>query len=213
MATEFRVVVLISGRGSNLKALLENQRDYTICGVISNNSQAGGLQLAREYNCPHRVIERATFPDLRSHKDATLKAVLEFKPDLVCLAGFMQILHPPFIEAFEGRLINIHPSLLPKYPGLDTHKRALEGGEKEHGCTVHFVDAGVDTGAVIVQARVEILANDTEDSLAARVLEKEHRIYPWVVGKIALREISLNNGAVKIAEGAIVEARESDFIT
>ena len=219
MATERAVTVLLSGRGSNLQALLaksarsadSQSSNYFIKAVISNNPQAGGLALARDAGIPGYCLERSSFPSIAAHKAATLEATLATKPDLVALAGFMMILPHKFIEAFSGRLINIHPSLLPAFPGLNTHERALESGATVHGCTVHFVDAGVDTGSPIAQATVPVLPDDTPITLQNRVLEKEHRIYPWVVSSITQNNISLDGTQVVYSAAARQQAKQLGF--
>lgn len=192
MSVEFRVVVLISGRGSNLEQLILKAVDYKVVGIVSNKAEAGGLRYAKVHDIPAFVIERSQFESLSDQKRAILQKVLELKPDLVALAGFMQIIDPEFIDALSGRVINIHPSLLPKFPGLNTHSRALQASESRHGCTVHFVDKGIDTGKIIAQAEVAVLEDDTEETLAARVLEQEHQLYPKIVNQLARGEICLS---------------------
>lgn len=175
------VGVLISGRGSNLQALLDAcaEPDYParIVLVISNKADAYGLQRAEAAGVPSIVISHKDYPD-RPQFDAAMTAALEQAGvKLVCLAGFMRILSEGFVTRWENRLINIHPSLLPKFKGTETHRRALEAGETEHGCTVHWVTAELDSGPIILQKPVPVLANDTEDSLAERVLAQEHGCY------------------------------------
>ena len=173
------VVVLISGRGSNMQALLE--AGLPVSAVISNRADAKGLETASARGVATRVIEHRGYA-AREAFDAALGDVIDgFAPRLVALAGFMRILTPAFVARYAGRLMNIHPSLLPAFPGLDTHARALAAGVKLHGCTVHFVTAELDHGPVIVQAAVPVFAGDDEASLAARVLAAEHRIYPAAV--------------------------------
>lgn len=191
------VTVLISGRGSNLIALHEKAQGYRVGAVISNRADAAGLSWAASHGIPTQVVSRESFASLAQHKEALLEAVKSTSPDLVALAGFMMILQPEFVEAFSGRLVNIHPSLLPKYPGLDTHARALAAGDSKHGASVHFVGTGLDTGPLIAQAVVPVLAGDTEEALAARTLTEEHKLYPWVVKCVA-------NGAVKLEGDAVV---------
>ena len=176
-----RVVVLISGRGSNLQALLDARLPGAISAVVSNNPQARGLALAQARGVPVAVVDHRSFAD-RGAFDAALSAAIDqHEPHLVVLAGFMRILTPWFVERYNGRLINIHPSLLPAFAGTDTHRRALEAGVTVHGCTVHFVTAQVDHGPVIVQAAVPVHADDTPEALAARVLEQEHKVLPLAV--------------------------------
>jgi len=176
-----RVVVLLSGRGSNFRAIVEAHLPIDIVAVISNRPQAAGLAYARERGLPAVALDHTEYPD-RAAFDALLADEIErHRPDLVVLAGYMRILSPAFIERFEGRLLNIHPSLLPMFPGLRTHERALAEGVKIHGCTVHFVTAQLDHGPIVVQAAVPVRADDTPDTLAARVLAQEHRIYPQAI--------------------------------
>lgn len=176
-----RVVVLLSGRGSNFQAMIEAQLPIDIAAVISNRPQAAGLAYARSQGIPTVALDHAQYPD-RAAFDALLADEIErHRPDLVVLAGYMRILSPAFIARFEGRLLNIHPSLLPMFPGLKTHERALAEGVKIHGCTVHFVTADLDHGPIVIQAAVPVRADDTPDTLAARVLAQEHRIYPQAI--------------------------------
>jgi phosphoribosylglycinamide formyltransferase 1 len=176
-----RIVILISGRGSNMAALLKAQLPGEIAAVISNEPDAGGLEIARSHGVETEVVSHARFGE-RAQFDAALSdAVARRQPDVVVLAGFMRILGPAFLDRFRGRLINIHPSLLPAFPGMHTHQRALEEGVKIHGCTVHFVTSKLDHGPIIIQAAVPVLEQDTEETLAARVLEQEHVILPQAV--------------------------------
>ena len=176
-----RIVILISGRGSNLRAFLEASLPAQISAVISNEPDAAGLQIAKQHGVETEVVSHAQFTERADFDAALAEAIARRQPDLVVLAGFMRILGNAFLERFPGRLINIHPSLLPAFPGLHTHRRALEEGVKLHGCTVHFVTPRLDHGPIIVQAAVAVLAQDTEQSLAARVLEQEHIILPQAV--------------------------------
>jgi phosphoribosylglycinamide formyltransferase-1 len=178
---EKSVVILISGRGSNMEALLDAKLPARIAAVISNEPQARGLDTAQKRGIATAVVSHRDFPD-RAGFDAALASEIDrHHPDLVALAGFMRVLTAPFIERYRGRLMNIHPSLLPAFPGLHTHRRALAEGASAHGCTVHFVTPVVDAGPIILQASVPVLKGDTEESLAARVLKEEHRIYPQAV--------------------------------
>ena len=176
MPTPKRLVTLISGTGSNLQAILEalsagRINAHMVC-VISNRADAVGLDKARAAGVTTRTIE----------DDAELQPTLtELRPDVIALAGFMRILDAPLVRSFAGRILNIHPSLLPGYKGLNTHQRVLDNGDREHGCSVHFVTEALDAGPVILQARVPVLAGDNSDTLAARVLRQEHRIYPQVL--------------------------------
>lgn len=193
------VAILISGRGSNMQALLRAMTDanapYPITRaecvlVLANRADAGGLQSAQEFAVPTMVLPSAGL--VREEYDAKLHEVLIARRiDIVCLAGFMRILSKDLVEKWAGRMINIHPSLLPAYRGLDTHARALADGATEHGCTVHFVTPGLDEGPIILQARCPVQPDDTPDSLAARVLELEHRLYPQAL-EIVCRDNVLN---------------------
>jgi formyltetrahydrofolate-dependent phosphoribosylglycinamide formyltransferase len=178
-----RVGVLISGRGSNMQALVEAARDPAypaeIALVISHNPDSGGLAWAREAQVPTRLIDHRPFGREREAHERKISAALyAAKVDVVALAGWMRLFTPWFVESWRGRLLNIHPSLLPLFPGLDTHRRALEAGVKLHGCTVHQVTEGVDEGPILGQAALPVLAGDDEHSLAERVLRLEHRLYP-----------------------------------
>jgi phosphoribosylglycinamide formyltransferase 1 len=179
------IVTLISGRGSNFEAIVKTAQKegwpVQFNGVIANHSAAKGLDFARSQGIPAFAIEHREHATRESFDAALIKKIDELGADLVILAGFMRILTPDFIRHFEGRLMNIHPALLPAFPGLHTHERALEAGVTEHGATVHFVTEGVDEGPIICQASVPVLAGDDADSLAARVLAAEHQIYPRAV--------------------------------
>ena len=196
---EKSLVILISGRGSNMEALLAARLPARVAAVISNNPAAGGLASAKARGITAAAVDHRGFPD-RAAFDAALGTEIDrHAPDLVVLAGFMRILTTPFIERYRGRMMNIHPSLLPAFPGLHTHRQALAAGVRIHGCTVHFTAPAVDTGPIIVQAAVPVLAGDTEERLAARVLAEEHRIYPQAVrwyleGRLHLAA----NGAVTV---------------
>ncbi len=211
MREDGKVTVLVSGRGSNLKALIQQQSGYHIHHVISDKADAGGLVIAHEAHIPTTVVLRESHNSIGSFKNAILSAVQETEPTLVALAGFMVLLHPAFVETFYGRLINIHPSLLPNFSGLNTHARALEAGASEHGCTVHFVDTGMDTGPLIAQAKVAILADDTPDTLAARVIVQEHALYSWTTKHVAQGSIRLEGRTVLYSELARTEAASRNF--
>ena len=188
--TRKRVAVLISGRGSNMGALIEaaKAKDYPaeIVLVVSNRPDAAGLARAREAAIATAVIDHQLFRDDRAAFERALDDELrEYRIDIVCLAGFMRLLTPWFITRWSGRILNIHPALLPEFKGLDTHRRALAAGVKRHGATVHFVVEETDAGPVISQQSVPVLQGDTEDTLAARVLEIEHRIYPEALRLVA----------------------------
>ena len=184
-----RVAVLISGRGSNMEALVRAAKapDYPaeIVLVASDNPEAKGLETARREGIPARAVSRDAHGSKRAHEEAIQETLDEFDVDIVCLAGFMRLLSAEFLEPWKGRIINIHPSLLPRHKGLDTHARALQAGDRMHGCSVHHVTAGMDEGPVICQAKVPVQPDDTPETLAARVLEEEHRIYPLALAEVA----------------------------
>lgn len=179
------IVVLISGSGSNLQALIDACSSGFIPGrinaVISNKASAYGLVRASEAGISTQVLSHKNYQQRDKYDLALIDAIDQHKPDLVVLAGFMRILTPAFVQHFAGRLLNIHPSLLPKYQGLNTHQRAIDAGDDEHGCSVHFVTEQLDGGPVILQAKVPVFADDDSQTLAERVHEQEHRIYPLVV--------------------------------
>jgi phosphoribosylglycinamide formyltransferase 1 len=191
--------VLISGRGSNLQALIDASENpdfpAEIAVVISNVANAAGLERAKQAGIPTLVVPHKEYPSREEFEQALHDALKEFDVELVCLAGFMRILNvlPGW---WGGKMINIHPSLLPAYPGLDTHRRAIEAGDLYAGCTVHFVDDGVDTGPIIVRAKVPIQPGDTEEILAARVLGGEHKIYPLAVQLIADGDVAYKEGEI-----------------
>lgn len=187
--TKKRVAVLISGRGSNLQALLDAKQDaYEIVAVLSNVPGVYGLQRARDAGVEALELDHKPFGKNREAFERELNALLEARGvELIALAGFMRVLTPYFVNAWSGRMINIHPSLLPKYPGTHTHERALEAGEAEHGCTVHVVVEEVDAGEMLGQESLRIQPGDTPDSLAARVLELEHKLYPRCLAEFASR--------------------------
>ncbi|QGM21249.1 phosphoribosylglycinamide formyltransferase [Spiribacter sp. 2438] len=197
---DLRIAVLISGSGSNLQALLDAIAGGEIAGrivrVISNRAEAGGLERARRAGVETEVLPHGDYPDRETY-DAALAARLNtVSPDLVVLAGFMRILSDGFVEAFQGRLVNIHPSLLPAYRGLHTHARALQAGDREHGCSVHYVIPALDAGPVIAQASLPVHETDTPESLETRVRTLEHRLYPLVVRWIADGRVAMRAGRV-----------------
>lgn len=187
--TPLKLVVLISGNGSNLQAILDRiaagELSATVAAVISDRADAHGLTRARQAGVPAEVVARADCDSAAEFFAALRRRVESFAPDLVVLAGFMRILPPRFVARFAGRLINIHPSLLPKFKGLNTHRRALDAGAQVHGATVHWVTAALDAGPVIAQAEVAVAAGDTAETLGARVLREEHRLYPQAIQQIA----------------------------
>ncbi len=186
-----RVGVLISGRGSNMEALIDAGRaedcPYEVVLVLSNRPGAGGLDRAGSMGVEARAIDQRDFADRESHERALDAALREAGVEYVALAGYMRVLTPFLVGAWEGRMVNVHPSLLPKYPGLDTHKRALEAGDAEAGCTVHLVTNDLDDGPILGQARVPILPGDDAASLSARVLAEEHRLYPAALAELTRR--------------------------
>jgi phosphoribosylglycinamide formyltransferase 1 len=202
-------VILISGRGSNMEAMLAARLPGHCAAVISNRPNASGLAYAAERGVVTAVVDHKFFPD-RAAFDAALAAEIDrYAPDLVILAGFMRVLGDDFVRRYAGRMLNIHPSLLPSFPGLKTHEAALAAGVKLHGATVHFVTPSLDCGPIIVQAAVPVLTGDTADSLAARVLEQEHQIYPQAVRWFLEGRLRLENGRVRLdgeatAPGALI---------
>lgn len=180
-----RLVVLISGRGSNLQAILDQaasgELPVKVAAVISNRPGVQGLERARQSGVLALELDHKNFADRPAFEAALIELIDRHQPDLVALAGFMRVLTPGFTDHYRGRLLNIHPSLLPKFRGLHTHERALAAGETEHGASIHFVSAELDGGPVIVQAKVPVLPGDDPDTLAARVLEQEHRLYPLAI--------------------------------
>lgn len=180
-----RLVVLVSGQGSNLQAILDGcqqgQIRASVAAVFSNKSDAYGLTRAREAGVPAHALAASQFADREAFDKQLMLEIDAYAPDLVVLAGYMRILSPQFVQHYAGRMLNIHPSLLPKYPGLHTHRQAIENGDEEHGTSVHFVTEQLDGGPVILQAKVPVFAGDTEDEVNARVQYQEHAIYPLVV--------------------------------
>ena len=190
------VVVLISGRGSNLQAILE--AGIPVAAVISNRADAAGLAIAAQHGVPTAVLEHRRYASREAFDDVLAAEIERHAPRLVALAGFMRILSPRFVARFAGRIVNIHPSLLPEFPGLDTHARALAAGVKRHGCTVHFVTAELDHGPIIAQASVPVLPGDSEQSLAARVLAQEHLLYPRAIRWFLDGELVIEGGRVRV---------------
>lgn len=228
MRANFPIVVMISGRGSNLEALLNapEAQYYQTISVISDNADAPGLEHARRRNIPFTAFPRGSFESRAEQKAAIYRAVEELRPAAIVLAGFMQIVEAEFVQRHFGQLLNVHPSLLPEFPGLHTHERvlafrdaeraagrsrALQNGRMQHGATVHFVDAGMDTGPIISQAALSVADEDTVDTLAQRVLELEHRLYPWALGALARGLIKLEGRVVRYAPEAREEAKVRGF--
>lgn len=211
--TRKRVVVLISGGGSNMLALADAcaSADFPaeIVGVISDRKTAGGLAKADARGIATFAFERRDFADKAEHEKAVLDALSSLKPDLVCLAGYMRLLSAEFIRPYAGRILNIHPSLLPLFPGLHTHQRALDAGVRVAGCTVHFVTEGMDEGPVVAQAVVPVLPGDTADTLAARVLTVEHRTYPLALERVAAGKVRMTADGRVEQDDAVVDASES----
>ena len=214
MTSTCNVVVLLSGSGSNLQALIDNVRTgenpARIAAVISNRADAYGLQRAHDAGIETRALDHKAFDGREAFDAALIELIDTFNPQLVVLAGFMRILSADFVRHYQGRLLNIHPSLLPKYKGLHTHQRALEAGDREHGCSVHFVTEELDGGPLVVQAVVTVESDDTAHSLAQRVHTQEHRIYPLAVrwfaeGRLVLSEQgALLDGQLLAASGQMI---------
>lgn len=186
-----KIVILISGRGTNMQALLEANLPCQVAAVISNRADADGLNIARARGIPTAVVNHRDYLDRESFDAALAQTIDTFSPDCVVLAGFMRILTAGFVARYRGKLLNIHPSLLPAYSGLNTHARALHDSVKIHGCTVHFVSSDLDHGPIIIQAAVPVLQDDTEQTLAARVLREEHRIYPQAIRWLCTDQMKL----------------------
>jgi phosphoribosylglycinamide formyltransferase-1 len=204
------VVILISGRGSNMEAIVGAGLTAKVSAVISNRADAAGLKFAAHSGIPAQVVDEREFSS-REAFDAALEAAIErHSPDLVALAGFMRVLGGDFVRHYSGRMVNIHPSLLPAFPGLHTHRRALQEGVKLHGCTVHFVTPQVDHGPIIAQAAVPVHAGDTERTLAARVLHQEHRVYPLAIRWFVEGRLAVENGIVRVNGSDAVQALLAD---
>ncbi len=200
-----KTAVFISGRGSNFTVLHENMKNGVIkgaevCAVFSNNPAAAGLEYAEKEGLPVIVIPSGGRKDREAYDAEILEAIAPYKPDLICLAGYMRVVTSVLVSAFKNRIMNIHPALLPAFPGLNAQKQALEYGVRFSGCTVHFVDTGVDSGPVILQAVVPVLPSDTEEALSARILKEEHRLYSEAVGLFAAGSLKVNGRRVEISE-------------
>ena len=196
-----RIVILISGRGSNMQAVLDAKPNAVIAAVISNNPAAEGLQIAHAAGVDTKVVDHRDYPDRTTFDRALADTIAAYRPDLIVLAGFMRILTEEFIERFSGRIMNIHPSLLPAFPGIDTHRRAIDEGVKLHGCTVHFVTPALDHGPIVIQAAVPVLPDDDEERLAARVLEEEHVIYAQAIRWFLAGRLAIEGNRVKLSDG------------
>jgi len=198
--TRPRIVVLISGSGSNLQALLDAKLEANFVAVISNKAQAKGLERAQQQDIPTVVIDHTQFASREQFDEALASQLTTLQPDLILLAGFMRILSPNFVTKFLGKLVNIHPSLMPKYPGLHTHQRAIDAGDSHAGATIHFVTPELDGGPGIAQAQVAIKADDDAQTLAQRVLTIEHRLYPFAVSWIINNRIAFRDNQVFLDE-------------
>ncbi|QTK78979.1 Phosphoribosylglycinamide formyltransferase [Agrobacterium tumefaciens] len=211
-----RVVVFISGSGSNMVSLAKacQAKDFPaeIACVISDKASAGGLEKARDLGIPTLVFERKTYGSKAEHEGAILAALGEIAPDIICLAGYMRLISGDFIAPYEGRIINIHPSLLPLFPGLHTHQRAIDSGMKISGCTVHFVTEGMDEGPTIAQGAVPVLSDDTAETLAARILTVEHQLYPLTLKLLAEGKVRMD-GAKTIYSGNGIKAANNRLIS
>ena len=212
-----KVGILISGRGSNMEAILNARLPVQIAAVISNEPTAKGLATAQSHNIPTAVVPHRAFTDRETFDAALAMEINRYQADLIVLAGFMRVLTEEFVVRYLGRMINIHPSLLPSFTGLHTHQRALEAGVRLHGCTVHFVTPGLDSGPIIAQAAVPVLADDTEDTLAARVLAEEHRIYPQAIrwlceGRVKLADDTVVYAEVATARGTLISPAFDDHL-
>lgn len=192
-----RIVVLISGGGTNLQAIIDacklDNFPGEVVGVVSNKADAYGLTRAENNKIPNKTLSHKDYDSREAYDLALIDVINEFTPDLIVLAGFMRILTPAFVQTYKGKLINIHPSLLPKYQGLNTHQRAIDAGDDVHGVSVHFVTEELDGGPVILQAKVPVFENDTAEELALRIHEQEHRIYPLVVKWFCLNRLVMQN--------------------
>lgn len=206
-----RIVVLLSGRGSNMSAIAHAMRSErwpaTIAGVIADRPGAGGLQLAAGLGLPSAVVDYRGFARREDFEQALRETIDALAPDAVVLAGFMRVLGAAFVEHYRGRMLNIHPSLLPAFPGLATHRRALEAGVAAHGATVHFVGVEVDDGPIVAQAVVAVQPDDDETTLAARVLESEHRLYPMALRWFVEGRLRIESGRVRLVDPRPGETR------
>ena len=200
MSLALKLVVLISGNGSNLGAIIQEiqqgELDAQIVQVISNRADAYGLTRAKEVGIPTSVIDHKDYDSREAFDQALRQCIDQFQPDLIVLAGFMRILSDEFVNHYLGKMINIHPSLLPKYQGLNTHQRVLDAGDKEHGVTVHYVTPELDSGPIILQAKVPVLEDDDAATLEARIHRAEYQIYPEAIRRIAASQVSFRNGVV-----------------
>jgi len=205
-----KIAVLISGGGSNLQSIInhveQNHINASIACVISNNSDAYGLVRAQQVNIPTHIIEHKNHDSRESFDAELVKTLAVYNIKLIVLAGFMRVLSPTLIDEYQGNILNIHPSLLPKHPGLHTHARAIEAGDSEHGCSVHFVTAELDGGPLVIQAKVNVEKTDSAETLAARVLEKEHIIYPLAVKWFCDKRLKLKAGKIHFDHSPLNQA-------
>ncbi len=204
------IVILISGRGTNMEAIVGAGLPAKVAAVVSNRPDAAGLKFAAQSGIAAQVIDERRFSSRGAFDTALETAIERHSPDLLALAGFMRVLGGDFVRHYSGRMVNIHPSLLPAFPGLHTHRRALQEGVKVHGCTVHFVTPQVDHGPIIVQAAVPVHAGDTEATLAARVLRQEHLIYPLAIRWFVEGRLAVENGIVRVNAPDAVQAVLAD---
>ena len=213
MSGKKRVAVFISGSGSNMEKLVEAAADpgfpAEIVAVISDKPEAGGLAKARAHGIAAHALARKTYGSKQEHEAAILALLAGIAPDFICLAGYMRLLSADFIRAYEGRIINIHPSLLPLFPGLDTHQRALDAGMRIAGCTVHFVTEGMDEGPVIGQAVVPVIPDDDAETLAKRILTVEHQLYPAALARLAAGGVRMESGRTVFSANAEENAAQS----
>lgn len=210
-----KIVVFLSGRGTNFRTLIEEQKKpecpFSIARVVSDKPGAAGLYYAKEANIPVTELFRSDFENLTSFKKALCDSASVESPFLYVLAGFMLVIPEWFIQEYPYSIINIHPSLLPDYPGLDTHTRAIKDKKTKHGCTVHLVRPEIDQGPLIAQSKVNILKEDTPEELAARVLKEEHRLYPWVVSSICGEKISISESGISYSMEARKDSQALSF--
>jgi len=204
------IVILISGRGTNMEAIVGAGLPAKVAAVVSNRPDAAGLKFAAQSGIAAQVIDERKFSSRGAFDTALETAIERHSPDLLALAGFMRVLGGDFVRHYSGRMVNIHPSLLPAFPGLHTHRRALQEGVKVHGCTVHFVTPQVDHGPVVVQAAVPVHAGDTEATLAARVLRQEHLVYPLAIRWFVEGRLAVENGIVRVNAPDAVQAVLAD---
>ena len=200
MSDDYRIVVLLSGSGTTLQSMIDAELPATIAAVISNQPDAFGLKRAEEANIPTNTLQHSHYPSRESFDADLQKLIDSYQPDLVVLAGFMRILSDQFVSHYTGRLINIHPSLLPKYKGMHTHQRVMDAGEPLHGSSVHFVNSELDGGPILLQARLPILSSDSVESLELRIKTKEHLIYPTAISWFAEGRITLVDNEIYMDE-------------